>query len=143
MKRSRLKTTDPKKARRQRREWRERAARRYEERLAEEYGSRFRTIEPNRERQKKERERAYGSEERVRWMKMLPCLVCRKCPTEVAHVKSRGAGGTAADTVPLCGGPNGHHAQQHRVGIETFQRIHGLDLQEEARKVEEAWNGLR
>lgn len=90
----------------------------------------------NRERRKREFARAYGSKARARWTKRLPCLICRKCPTEVAHVRSRAAGGTAAETVPLC---REHHREQHDTGVESFEARHGIDLADEARAVEAAW----
>jgi hypothetical protein len=49
-------------------------------------------------------------------------------------VRSRGAGGRAKDIAPLC---SACHAEQHRVGIETFQRRHGIDLAAEAAKLAE------
>lgn len=61
----------------------------------------------------------------------LPCIVdgCAQ-ETEAAHVKSRGAGGHAwiesagvqvGNIAPLC---REHHAEQHRIGIVTFDRRH-------------------
>jgi hypothetical protein len=45
---------------------------------------------------------------------------------DVAHVKTRGAGGGDRNNViPLC---RLHHARQHRIGIRSFAIEHGLDL---------------
>jgi len=51
---------------------------------------------------------------------------------EPAHIVSRGAGGGRFDIVPLC---SAHHAEQHAVGIDTFARLHSLDLRAEADRV--------
>lgn len=55
------------------------------------------------------------------------CVVpgCSGGPIDFAHVKSRGAGGGDWFGVSLC---RAHHSQQHSAGIETFQRLYGLDL---------------
>lgn len=83
----------------------------------------------------------FGSGERVRWMQQLNCCACGRSPCEVAHIKSRGAGGTVEDTVPLC--PLCHR-RQHNEGIKTFAAFYGLDLEAEAAKYSEWWtNGLR
>jgi hypothetical protein len=70
------------------------------------------------------------------WIRMWACLLrgcdpAHQCPlgifgAECAHVKSRGAGGDDfANCVPLCAF---HHAQQHRLGIKTFERRHGFTV---------------
>lgn len=85
---------------------------------------------------KRKRERfveGFGSAERVRAIQAMPCLVCSARPSQVAHVKSRGAGGTYRDTVPLCAAC---HALQHAKGVETFERMVGLDLTAEAKRVD-------
>jgi hypothetical protein len=54
------------------------------------------------------------------------CVVCdAEAPIEVAHVRlgtDGGMGKKPSDfwTVPLCGGPEGCHARQHREGERTF-----------------------
>lgn len=68
-----------------------------------------------------------------------PCL-CRgrsltsPCsgPVEAAHARSRGAGGSRRDLVPLC---RGHHREQHRRGVRTFAATYQLDLDAEARRI--------
>ena len=73
--------------------------------------------------------RAYGCVGRVQWLRGLDCCVgpCLEWPCEAVHVKSRGAGGTADDLVPMC--PM-HHRQLHALGIKTFlAKYRGLDLE--------------
>ncbi len=49
---------------------------------------------------------------------------------EPAHVQTRGAGGLdKGNTVPMC---QQHHAEQHTLGIQTFQKKYGIDLKREA-----------
>lgn len=90
----------------------------------------------NPDRAKERWERAFHSRERVRWVSRRPCLVCGRRPSQNAHVKSRAAGGTYRDVVPLC---RYHHRRQHEVGIETFQGMYTLDLAAEARRVDDEW----
>ena len=78
-------------------------------------------------RRKRERfERAYGSVARVLWYRSCACVV-PGCPgrSEYAHVRSRGAGGTADDGVPAC---NAHHRLLHRLGVRLFNAMFGIDL---------------
>lgn len=44
---------------------------------------------------------------------------------DFAHVKTRGAGGHDCYGVSLC---RIHHAEQHAIGVDTFQRKYGIDL---------------
>jgi hypothetical protein len=93
----------------------------------------MRRRKPNPERRQARHAAAYG--EHAVFVRTLPCAVCLRRPVDAAHVRSRGAGGTAADLVPLC---REHHAEQHTVGIATFQRRHGLDLPALARTLWDA-----
>lgn len=81
---------------------------------------------------------AFESEERVEWYRHQFCVVpgCDEGPCHVAHVKSRGAGGTADDAVPMCAA---HHGESHQIGILTFQKKHGLDLEALAHKYASEW----
>lgn len=90
----------------------------------------------NPKRRKKRFADAFGGEDRVAFVQALPCIVCWKRPSEVAHIRSRGAGGKAADTVPLC---KTHHAEQHAVGVKTFAAKYELDLPNWAAWTEENW----
>ena len=70
-------------------------------------------------------EKSFGSEDRVNFIKSLPCLVCGNTPCDNAHVKSRGAGGDYTCIVPLC---RVHHTEQGMIGIKTFQNKYNLAL---------------
>lgn len=83
----------------------------------------------NPERLARLRRKQFG--EHADFIRSLPCAlrghdagICG--PSEAAHVRSRGAGGTAKDLVPLC---QRHHAEQHSMGILTFQEHYEIDLQ--------------
>lgn len=52
-------------------------------------------------------------------------------------MKSRGAGGDARHTLPMC---TRHHRQQHSLGVLTFEDRYGLNLQRLAEFYEAAWN---
>jgi RNase P subunit RPR2 len=75
-------------------------------------------------RKRKRFAEAFGSRERVEAIRRTPCVVCGVVPSENAHVRSRGAGGTWQDVVPLC---RDHHREQH-AGARTFEANHNLDL---------------
>lgn len=70
-------------------------------------------------------------------IRQLPCLLRGpECwgSTEVAHIKSRGAGGSdRGNVVPLC---QAHHARQHRMGIVSFAERYKVNLQSEAKRIE-------
>lgn len=53
------------------------------------------------------------------------CLVCRKNHPDAHHVRSRGAGGSDYDTVPLC---RKHHTELHQIGQGTFQSHYNMNL---------------
>lgn len=48
-----------------------------------------------------------------------PCLVCGSLPSDVAHIRSRGAGGGNKEwnLMPLC---RPHHSRQHFIGWKRF-----------------------
>lgn len=93
--------------------------------------------------------RIYGSKARVEWVKRLPCVVCGERPCDNAHIVTGGMGRKAdADKiVPLCGEQvEGWifdkvccHRMLHVLGVETFQKRTGIDLEQEAAKCEAAW----
>jgi hypothetical protein len=72
--------------------------------------------------------KAFGSRERVLAIKAMPCLVCGALPSDNAHIKSRGAGGSFRDVVPLC---RNHH-QEHHAGPKALEAKYGLNLREAA-----------
>ncbi len=51
--------------------------------------------------------------------RMSPCLVCKSIPSDPAHVKARGSGGSddPFNIIPLC---RTHHALQHLRGWSRF-----------------------
>jgi hypothetical protein len=73
------------------------------------------------------------------WIRQLNCVVCGVVPSEAAHVKSRAAGGTAKDLVPLC---TFHHRQQHDMGILTFEEHHDVDLEMASWAYEDRWDAV-
>lgn len=90
------------------------------------------------------------------WIRQQPCVLavaregsphvvypCRG-PVEVAHVKSRGAGGKDFDgTVALC---QEHHREQHRIGIRSFEFKHQVRLAALAKATTAAflkWKGAK
>lgn len=63
------------------------------------------------------------------------CIVpgCTRRPIEVAHLRNgtdAAAGRKASDwfTVSMCGGIEGHHAEEHNLGEESFQKKYGINL---------------
>lgn len=75
------------------------------------------------------------------WIRTLGCLVCGRTPSEPAHVKTRGSGGTAKDIVPLCGDrpwspvdPQGHHSEQEG-NNKRFEALYRIDLKAEAARL--------
>ena len=48
-----------------------------------------------------------------------PCIVCGKSPSDLHHIKSRGAGGddSLSNLLPLC---RLHHIEIHKIGRKTF-----------------------
>jgi len=95
---------------------------------------RLRSVNP--ERRERRWQEAFGSEARVEWVRKQPCEVCGERPSENAHVRSRGAGGTHEDVVPLCAP---HHRQQHDIGIRSFSELHHIDLARAARETHARW----
>jgi hypothetical protein len=54
-------------------------------------------------------------------VKSMKCLVCTSSEVDVAHIKTRGSGGTYDEwnLMPLC---RHHHQEQHLQGIITFSQ---------------------
>lgn len=97
----------------------------------------------NAKRSASEFTRCYGSEERVEWVRSLPCIVpgCRQL-SENAHIIGDGAGRKAdADKiVPLC--VMHHRSGQyalHHLGREEFEGTHMVDLGALALDTERCW----
>lgn len=75
------------------------------------------------------------------WVRSHACCVpgCTRRPIEAAHVRTGTDGGTGMKpgdqwTISLCGGPEGHHTEQHRIGEPEFERRHGIDMKALARE---------
>lgn len=113
-------------------DWRQRAAKRFEERMRERHDYPVRRLGVNRKRKASRWETAYGSRARVKRIQRTPSVVSGKVPCENVHVVSRAAGGTWRDVVPMI---TAEHRELHNVGIETFQQRHGIDLRAEAERI--------
>lgn len=69
------------------------------------------------------------------WVRGHQCSVpgCALMPIECAHVRTGTDGGTGIKPsdrwcISLCGGPEGHHSEQHRLGEDSFARKYGINL---------------
>ena len=80
-------------------------------------------------RKSKRFKRYYHSEAYVLAVKATPCSVCGIRPSHAHHLRSKGAGGTFKDLVPLC---EKHHYEFHSTGTRTFQSKYDIDLTEHA-----------
>lgn len=91
----------------------------------------------NRKRKAKTKLEQFGPKERRRFVRTLACIVpgCNG-PSENAHNPSVAAGGKAADVSPIC---RAHHTEQHLIGIQTWQRKYGLDVEATNAATEELW----
>ena len=87
----------------------------------------------NRQRRARERERAYGPEERREWLTSQPCVACGSAgPIHQHHTKGGGTGRKAdcQTTVALCARCHRMHHDGHDLGV---------DWEAEARRTEAAW----
>lgn len=95
-------------------------------------------------RRKKAFARAYGSKERVEFVKSLPCLVCGCSPSENAHVGKEGAGaGRKANADQIAALCSRCHAELHRMGAESFERQYKTHLETLMRFTEFRWLASR
>lgn len=93
---------------------------------------RTRLRQRNPERARKLKAKAFGKQAKL--CRRSPCLVCGKRPSDPAHVRSRGAGGRdRGNVIPLC---RDHHREQHQHGWAALERVHLIDVTEEARRYE-------
>jgi hypothetical protein len=91
-----------------------------------------------------EKQRIYGDDSRIAWMKRQPCLLAGKyghqClgSIQCAHTENGGMGrkADAETTVPLC---HAAHLLLHAVGQQSFQTSTGLDLRWEAARTHARW----
>lgn len=86
---------------------------------------------------KKESRRAsrWRSPSHCNFVRSHECCVpgCDRRPIEVAHVRIGSGAGISQKpddflTISLCGGPDGHHSEQHRIGEKSFEKRHGIDM---------------
>lgn len=73
------------------------------------------------------------------WIRNGWCILGGACEgfTEAAHVRSRGAGGDdVGNLVRLC---KKHHAEQHTLGIRSFQRKYCIDMKLAAETLALQW----
>jgi hypothetical protein len=80
--------------------------------------------------------RSFLSKERVKWVRAQPSVVSGRTPCIGHHVKSRGAGGTYRDIVPLT---QDEHLEIHNRGRLTCEEKWGVDLEQAAINTQEAW----
>lgn len=89
----------------------------------------------NRKRAARQRLKDFGP--KADWIQSLPCSTCgRSAPCDPSHIKSRGAGGTAADLVPMC---RLCHDEFHAMGRRTFASAKGCHLAALAAAYEDQW----
>ncbi len=88
-------------------------------------------------RSKQESYRIYGSPERQDFVRSLGCIVCGQEP-QLCHSATGGMGRKADYTTiyPAC---HSHHAEQHQMGVKSFEAKYGLDLKAVAAHVEVMW----
>lgn len=93
----------------------------------------------NAKRKAKEFARAYGSKERVEWVKSLPSVVCGERPCVNAHVRTGGTG-RKADAKWIVPMTDVEHQNYHVVGKRFFEQWAGnIDLDALATATEAAW----
>ncbi|MEM1204770.1 MAG: hypothetical protein AAGN66_16195 [Acidobacteriota bacterium] len=75
------------------------------------------------------------------WIQSHACATCGSHPpSEASHVRTRGAGGEAANNIiPQC---KACHRAFHLEGCASFQIERGLDLQAMARRIWREWSTL-
>lgn len=101
-------------------------------------------IRPNRKRKAKLFVRNYHSEGFVDWIHSLACSVSGKegsdsDPIVAAHTLGKGAGGDWTMVVPML---HSLHDKLHNIGIETFEKRYGVDLELIAAAVHLRWKAF-
>lgn len=79
---------------------------------------------------------AYESPARAKWIAMQCSVVSGEWPCVNAHVRSRAAGGTAADIVPLT---DEEHRELHALGIRSFEAKYNVNLTALAEVTDRRW----
>lgn len=90
---------------------------------------------PRRIPKERNRSERWRSQAHCNFVRSHECIVpgCTRRPIEVMHVRNgsdAGLGRKPSDffTVSGCGGLEGHHAEQHRIGEQSFAKKYGIDL---------------
>lgn len=90
---------------------------------------------PPRIKQKRNHTGRWRSPAHCDFVRSHACVVpgCTRLPIEVMHVRNgsdAAMGRKPSDwfTVSGCGGVDGHHAEQHRIGEASFEAKYGIDL---------------
>lgn len=87
----------------------------------------------NPKRKAKRYEVAFGA--KADWIREMACGICfAPGPSDPHHVKTRGAGGTSADLVPLC---RRCHGEGHAIGWTGFL----VEMRMLAAELEARWHG--
>lgn len=86
-------------------------------------------------------ERNFHSQERVRFIKSLPCEVTKRPSDTVvnAHMKSRGAGGTYRDIVPLSSVVHQHFDEMSQATFEMTYRRSKASVRVRAEYYQQLW----
>lgn len=96
----------------------------------------------NRTRRNREWLRAFGSAERVEFVRSLPCIAAhaRDCDGDVENTHTVGGGmgrrSDAENIVPCC---RRHHHEMHSVGAAIFAMHRAVNLRACAAETEAAW----
>ena len=92
---------------------------------------------PSRIAKKRNRSERWRSPAHCNFVRSHHCVVpgCKNMPIEVAHIRLGSDAGMSRKpsdfyTISLCGGLDGHHAEQHRIGEPSFAAKHKIDLHE-------------
>ena len=88
--------------------------------------------------------RVYGSKERVRWVKNLPCIFCgaQTGMCQNAHIRNGGLSrkADACFIVPACF--TCHRRMDSGIGKRAIAAEYELDLEAEAIRIEAEWQGV-
>lgn len=86
----------------------------------------YRPLRENVERRRRLEAEQFGPY--AAWIRKKACIIGGRCWTVVqaAHFHGRGAGGKSESLFPCCAE---HHSEQHTIGIATWQRKYGIDLE--------------
>ncbi len=63
----------------------------------------------------------------LKHLRQQSCAVCGVLEVEPHHAKTRGAGGSDLDAVPLC---RHHHREFHQIGQGSFQEKYQFDFRD-------------